>query len=563
MIRRVFLHTRLFALTVLAFDIAVLRWVGLSWADQLTFLAALGAWSLTGHLILSRWGRLLPDRLTAYAASAALGMTVHAGLCFVLFHTAVWRRTGLPGSRAAAWTAFAILLVTAFAGAIRGWRVPDSRPWIGSPSSAAQMLALASIVALFSAFGVANNEARFDFSEDRHVSVKKLVESGRSPFATRVVPEWGTRQDRWNHTMDGPLRVTELGFPRAFAQGFQHHGVESLLAGLSLLRGPFSLERSVAFSKPLSLLWLFLLAYWIFLIGRATVGLSNGLAVVAAAGVLFYAALNLFVLWGPVTSYRIAPLSGTLYHNVTQQASLAVGLAGLYLALLALRDRGPTFPIGCLLIAGSSFFKPSLFTLAAPALAVAVALQGPSAWRRDVLVGFGVLATTVVLWFAYPRLLHVPMLSAPVKPELLAWHRVHAPARIAWPVRNFPDLAVSVLVLSYAGFLLPALGLALPWRTVGPRVRAALRQPEVVALTVLFILGLVVGLCLVEDNFRRAHGNLMWAYAVGHFTVFPFLVLGLSRIKETILRRIGWTVYGAHLVSGAWNLLIMAYAGMF
>ena len=551
------------ALAVLTFDVAVLHWVGLSWGDQLTFLAALAVWSLAGHLILSRRCRVLADRFTTYAASAALGMTLHAGLCFVFFHTSVLRLTGLPGPRAAAQTAFALLFLPACVEAIRVWRAVDTRPWFSSTRSVSRIFVLASIVALFSAFGFANNEARFDFSEDRHVSVKKLVESRRWPFAMNVVPEWGMRQDRYNHVMDGPLRVTELGFPRAFGQGFQHYGVESLLAGLSLLRGPFSLESTVAFSKPLSLVWLFLVAYWILLIARLSVGLGEGLAVLAAGSVLFYAALNTFMFWGPVTSYRIAPISGTLYHNITQQASLAVGLGGLYLALVGLRDRRNLFPLGCLLMAGSLFFKPSLFTVAAPSLGVAAALQGRTVWQRGRLAGFGILVAAVILWFGYPRLLHIDMLSAPIRPAFLAWHGFHAPARIAWPVETRLRLALSVLVLSYAGFLLPLLALASPWRRLGARLRTTFRQPDLVALTVLFALSVLSGLFLVEENFRYAHGNFMWGYAVGHFTFLPFVALGLSRIQAPVLRRIGWVVYIAHLASGAWNLLLFAYAGMF
>ena len=546
----------------LALDATVLRWVGLSWGDQLTFLATLAAWSLAGHLILSRWDRLLPDRFTAYAASTALGMTLHAGLCFVLFHTGVWRLTGLPGPRAAAWAAFALLLVPALIEARRVGRTPDGRLWFSSAWSAAQLLALASILALLAAFGFANNDPRVDVWSP--IRVNTLVAARRSPFATSVVPEWGTRQDRHSQAMLGPSQVAELGFPRAFGwRGLPHHGVETLLVGLSVLRGPFSVERSVAFSKPLSLVWLFLVAYWSYLIARAVAELSHGLAVIAAAGTLFYAALNVFAFWGSVTSYRLAPISGTLYHNLTQPASLAVGLGGLHFALIALRDRRALFALGCLLLGSSFFFKPSLFTLAAPALGLAAALQGRSAGRRDVLVGFGILGAAVVLWFAYPRLLHVDTGNVPIKLAFLPWHRFHAPDRIAWPVGTRLSLALSVLVLSYAGFLLPMLGLASPWRTVRRRLRDAFRHPDVVALTALFALGFLSGMFLVEDNYRYAHGNFMWGYAVGHFTFLPFVVLGISRIQGTFVRRAGWTLYGAHLVSGAWNLLVLAYEGKF
>ena len=548
--------------SALALDVAVLRGVGLFWGDQLSFLAILAAWSLAGHLFLSRWDRLLPDPFTAYAVSAALGMTLYAGLCFVLFHTSVWRLTGLRGPRAAAWAAFALLLVPALVEARRVWRATERRPSLTSTYSVPVIFVLASVVALLSAFGVANNETGLDPSEDRRVSVRKLVEAGPSAFTTNVVPEWGSRQDRESHIMNGPWRVAELGFPAAFGQGFQHYGVESLLAGLSLLRGPFSIERSVAFSKPLSLLWLFLVPYWALLIARLTARLSEGLALWAATGVLFYSALNAFALWAPVSSYRVAPISGTLYHNTTQQASLAVGLAGLYLALLGLRERRSVFPLGCLLLSGSLIFKPSLFTIAAPSLSVAVALHGRTAWRPNMLAGVGLMATAVVVWFGYPRLLQIDMLASPIEPAFFPWHSFHAPERIPWSVWSAPSLAVSVLGLSYAAFLLAPIGLGAPWHGVGRRLRAALSQPDVVALVVLFALSVTSGLLLVEGNWRHSQGNFMWGYAAGHLTFLPFVVRGISRIANTFVRRLAWTVYVAHLVSGAWNLFLLAYAGV-
>jgi hypothetical protein len=319
----------------------------------------------------------------------------------------------------------------------------------------------------------------------------------------------------------------------------------------------------VAFSKPLSLVWLLLVAYRIFLMGRFTAGLSEDLAVLAAAGVLLYAALNVFVLWSPITSYRVAPISGTLYHNTTQQASLAVGLAGLYLAVQALRHRGGLFTPGCLLVAGSLFFKPSLFTVAAPALGLVAALRSREGWRRDELFGIGVIAGLATLWFfAYPRLLHLPVVSTPLKLAFLPWHHGHAPEQIAWSVKSSLVLTLSVSGLSYAGFVVPMLALATTRQSISQWRHAALRRPDIVALILVFALGLVSGLFFLEDNARRNHGNLMWGYAVGHFVLLPFVVLGISRITHTVVRRLGWTVYTAHLVSGAWNLLLFAYGGV-
>jgi hypothetical protein len=172
------------------------------------------------------------------------------------------------------------------------------------------------------------------------------------------------------------------------------------------------------------------------------------------------------------------------------------------------------------------------------------------------------MVAAVVLWFGYPRVLHVEMLTAPIKPAFLPWHGFHAPEQIPWPVWTWSSLAVSILGLTYAAFLLPVVGLATPWRGVGRRLRAALRQPDIVALVVLFALSAVSGLFLVEDNWRHAHGNFMWGYAAGHLTFLPFVVLGISRIASAVARRLAWTVYVAHLVSGAWNLFLLAYAGM-
>jgi hypothetical protein len=543
----------LFPITVLL-DAALLRFVGLVWIDQLVFAVVVLVWAAAGAAMLYRIRDILPDRLTFYALAATLGMLVHAALCFVLFHTAVVEATGLYDFRAAAQAAFAILLLPALLGARPGFKAARG-PWLATPKATAAIFALASVVAIVTAFGFFNNK-----DGQGRGQLRAWVASGTPLLEQRTAPNWGDPQDRPSQLFGGDL--ARRGFPDAYPFGaVSHRGVETTLTGIAYLSGRFFRVRWAAFSKPLCLLWLFVGSHWMFLIARER-GLKEVPAVLATAGMLLYAALNLFAFRAPVSSYNIAPASGTLYHNVHQLASVAIGLAGLYLLTRDLRQESGLFAFGCTFLGASLFYKPSFFAMVVPGLALAV-LIGRRFRSRDVLRGASVLLAGAALWYGYPWLLDLPMRwSVPLEVAFLPWQRGNASASVAWPVTSESALAISVLVLGYAALVVPALHagwrLARRLRSQSLPALATTVPPATAVLLVAAAGGILSGLFLIAGD-----GNYMWGSAVGLFCLLPLLVDEIGRIAKRPLRRLAWTIYGAHLLSGAWNLWVFGYWGTF
>jgi hypothetical protein len=350
-------------------------------------------------------------------------------------------------------------------------------------------------------------------------------------------------------------------FPHAYPFGaVSHRGVETTLSGVALLVARRFTEKGWArASKPLCLLWLFLATYWVFRIAKER-SQRDGSALAAAAGVLLYAALNPFLLRAAVSSYGICPAAGTLYHNVHQQASLAIGLGGLYLALRSLRRPTGLLEIGCALIGASLFFKPSFYAMVVPALAVGVFLARGFRLRADTLVGLGLLLACAGVWFAYPALFGIRgRWSIPVDLDFLPWHHFYVPKAIAWPTSGGVMLLLWVLVLGHASWVLPTLFAFRRWqrRPRGGGARGWI-EPGAAVLLVTACSGLLSGYLL-----RAGQGNYMWGSAVGIVCALPLVSGGIAAIEAWAARRIAWLLYLAHLASGAWNLWLFAYYDIF
>ena len=99
---------------------------------------------------------------------------------------------------------------------------------------------------------------------------------------------------------------------------------------------------------------------------RSLFGLSRPLSWLAQLGFAVFAPLNWPPLRTDVSSYLgLVASSGTLYHNITQLYSLAMGLLGVLLVGTAVKRRETdwAFVVGCVSGAGSFFFKPSFYTI--------------------------------------------------------------------------------------------------------------------------------------------------------------------------------------------------------
>jgi hypothetical protein len=523
----------------------VLRWVGLWWGAQLVFAGLVVVWALAGFAVLAPKAAALPDRFAVACTSVALGLAMHLAFAFLAFHRGLVRFLGLADLRAAALLALVPLAAIAALGARRLRPGLEPRRWCVSPASALALFAGASLVALGSAYGYRDGRA----GPENQLAAR--VEAGRPWGTGEAVPEWGSSQDRHRQLFEGGVALR--GFPRGFPRGvFEHRGVETTLTAVGYLVGPFDDDGWMAVSKPLNLLWLFLAAYGLYALAREWAG--EAAACAAGLGALFFAAIDPLLLAGlPASSYRVFPASGTLYHNVTQQASLAFGFVGLASCVRALRSGAGVYAPGCALLVASLFCKPSFFLVAGPLVLGAGLLARAALPRTQLVRGGAWLAGGVGAWLAYPRVFGLPSMGMPLEPGFFAWQRNTS---VLWPlvVESTPALLVLVVTLAFAAFLLPlADALRRP-----PRWDAGARLVGAIALA-----GVLFGVLLVERGSKAGQGNVMWTAACGLLVALPLLVRGIERIGSRSVRRAAWVVYAAHLLSGLWNLGLFGYLGRF
>lgn len=555
-------------LPVLALDVLALHVLGLRMLDLLAFLALMAVWTLAGSLFLHRQRHAFPDRFTFYALSAVLGMAIAMSAWFVGFQSSLLEGLGNPDPRSVALGVTALLLAPALAGAVLAARDRGGPPAMAQPGAITVLWVVGSCVACLSAFGVENNEF------GKAGTIRARIADGRPVMEQNFLPNWGRLADRAAHVVSYTRDIDAHGLPveTSFTGGrgrIVHStlgtgsGVPVTLLGALYPSGPHSRSRAMAFSKILSLAWLFLVPLWIFCIARDVLDAPVAASCLAGVGALTYAGLNLHAFVAPVSSYWICVASGSLFHNVTQQASLAVGFAGLYLALLDMRHPRGLFALGCLLVSLSALYKPSLFSVAAPAIGLVSLLQGRVAWRRDVLLGWVALVLLPAFWLIYPRLTGTEPLSAPVSVDFLGVLQVRTRGVLPWSTTTELKLLLTIALLAYAPLILPIAGWAArvlrERSTPMPAGSRRSNRPEIAALLVVIALGLFGGYALVESGPRRPHANFLWGAAVAHLCMLPFVTRAIARIEPRWLRVSGWLVYAANLASGVWNLWVYAF----
>lgn len=542
---------------LLLLNATLLRVLGFELGEQVVVVLALAVATLAGSAFLWRARGAFPDRVSFLLGGFLLGLVVAGAVLFVLLHREVYLRLGLSSVIGATRVGAAILSIPAGIGAwlvVRGGRWDVS--WTATP--------LALPLTLAAALGIGAATCYGAFGE----RVAEL-----SGVRASVTADWGNPLDKDVHVIEGPAVIASTGFPLetdAVPGASGVFGFETLLVGLAALGGE-GLEvgaiqgmRWLAFAVWAALLYLF------FSLSRRLFELTAGQALlVAVAAVLFgpippapfqlrFSAFTGF-LWS----------SGAMYHNLPQLLSVAIGGAGVFLVLSGLeRERG-AFLAGAVLVSGSFFFKPSLYTAAGPAILLWVPLLGRRLERARVL-GLFVLLLPIAVWIVYPHLFEGPVAAKSLNPaiapfEVLFHHeRVFPPLIAGHPVSR----ALAILVFSLA---LPLFVLVAHARSVGARLFAGsgsarlarLREhlPHLVLATLL-LLGLASALLCVERNSRRWDENFLWAAAAGIQLALPLLVAGVSRVRPPSWRSVGLALLALHLWGGVQHLVLFVRGGV-
>ena len=577
----------IFALTFIG-DIVALRWVGVPLLRQLIFAGFLLVCTFAGALFVSRRAGAFPDRFTFLMTSLALGLLMHMLLCFAAYHNPIMHLLAIPDYRSSTIAVFLLLCVMAYFGKIYCGKRDKSTQFFKYPLSTALIFLFASGFTIAAHFGFGNDlsypfHSKAQKEQDRpNTVVRQFLDAHNDPnfvMNTDRAPEWGGRIDSLWYVWLFSDDIAANGFPNAFRiergsravkhdaiRFFKHAGVEMNLLGAQQLAGRFSAELSASFSKMLSLTWNFLITYWVLVISRAVFGLPGWGATLAALGSLFYAGLNITFFSGPLRNSSILNYIAATQWNLNQCAQLGIGLAGIYLLLADLKQSSGRYFLGCLLLAGSLFYKPSLFSVGVPAIGLASLWLGRNFFRAEVLAGWLVIVLACVFWFAYPRVLDLPPIESPIGFGFMVVQLHHGGGLLPGG-GQFGDLfgKVFLFVLMFAGLAIPAFAVILD-ATMRPQraLRAAIatfRRPEYAAVWLSFLFGTIAALCLYEENNRKFFGSFLFGGGAAYILFLPILVKLLCGIQNTLLRRTGWAVYGAHLASGAANLYLYVVSG--
>ena len=560
---------------MVALNSIILLAIGTGFVPHLTAVVLLAYGAVCGMPVAYAVRRTLRNDPVALGVVATLsGLIMYIGLAYLLFHFPRW---GLPigGLRGACIVAL-VLMSPLAAVTVARWRL--SRQAAPETVGASEcrprvdlvllvgcgLMAIAVSAACFYGYVVKVPEGSPDFfSVPSSRELWKLPQAGGDPSNPPDIPAWGRWGDFRIHLSEMPEAIIESGgLPDVFVA---HRGVPLMVMTLVMPVQDASTVRLGDTTKAvMPVLW-FAVFYFLGFAAREVVGLSRGLTWLAAGAGALFAPINT-PPWSSLTSYRgLFPSALSQYHNLTQLASIAIALPGLVLAGLALRRRAPgrSFVVGCALVGVSLFFKPSLYTAAAPALGV-IWLLHPRRWSPVLVGGLVAAAIPAALWFLVGALTASNSAVIVFEPfqALLATRGDRLPGLDD----QGPLLAAIVLLVTFAA-LAPALvdriarvvrtGGVRPWR---PSIQPH-QWPQALLLTVLAF-GLASGL-LLNEPVREISGNVKWATGAGIVVALPVLIGFIARTSSTALRRTAWVLMAAHLGYGVHSIYATLARGTF
>jgi hypothetical protein len=323
--------------------------------------------------------------------------------------------------------------------------------------------------------------------------------------------------------------------------------------------------------KVASLALFFVVAYATYAIARYGFGASRFISVLAGVtSLLFGAIFPTFWAFGNLTRSSYLGLyspAGSFYHNATQLFSHGLAATGVALIGVALKQRVKLVALGCLLIAASTFYKPSFILYFVPAMFLLVpVLYLAQRVTRDVIIGLGLLLLAPAAWILYPLLMQVPRVptTLAIEPFQVSVYWVHQSWNYAF-LRSPLALAAFVVAMSFAFPLLTvAFALADPqWRGwwSWARLKQALTgYPFEVLIVVFFGLSVAAGILLVEPNDLLA-GNMAWGTNSAYLVALPGLLYLTPRLSSRAARWILWIVFAWQVLSGTRHLIRFVITG--
>jgi hypothetical protein len=541
--------TILISATVLLLNVAILWVLGVDLFAQGMVVLALAALALVGSVFLWRSRRVFPDRFSFYLCALLLGLFAAFGLLFAAYHQALCNLFGIASIRGATLVCAIPLAMLAVIGV---WLAMRDRSWT-APWTATRM---ALPFALLAALGISAATCYGAFNE-------LVAES--SPIRPLLVMDWGHTWDKPVHMVQGPEAIVEFGFPLETdkvrgASGV--YGLQVLLTALAQL-GHSGLEvGAVQSMKWLVFFTYTALFYLFFSFSRTLFELPVSWALLGSAAVLVFGPIHPEPFQFAYSSFLgFIWSSGGMYHNLPQLLSLALGAAGIFLVLSSIGSRGDAFVAGAVLITGSFFFKPSLYTAAGPAIFLWIPLyERRFEWRK--ILGYLALLFPIVYAIGYPLLFDVNVKAKSLNPAispfevLFHYNRSFAPFIADHPVLR----ATAIVACSLAAPLFVAtVHVKQAAESIWSGRRHALvqwlreRVPHLV-LGTIFTLGLGNAILLVEQNSRKWDENFIWVAAAAYQLAIPVLLVMMRGIERRGLRWTAFALFALHLWGGMHHL---------
>lgn len=544
-------HTIPLALTAVVFilNIILLMWIGAGFKTLFGSFLVQIIWTLGGSALINRFRVRVGDPVLFYLISYCIGLMI------LYFSGFVWLHRGLLGNRRelAVLAAFAPLCLLALIGikqavADRNTLSPI-RTW-----PVAILLCVSFFVAALGTYGFENNpkNSRINKPEWRQTE--------------NMVPSWSWQSDRKFHYERVVVSTYEEGFP---PERVNHRGFHVSVMSVTMLTGDMTRPRYMQTYKTMAWVFFFMLSYALYATGRKLLDLGDRLSVFVAASALVFSPLKLPLLAFSPTYRGFFSASGTLYHSDTQYTSMACSAVGIYLVLSSLKEKTLTFFLGCALIAGAFFLKPSNFIVLAPACYLFALI----CWRdfnKDRFWGLAVLLGAPILWFGYihysgssssmDSVIGRKTLSEPravemgLKIQFFAGYLPRLQNRFPGWITGTPVLIIfTMTAMSFAAFWVGAFRalkqVIIETKLHPKRIIAHMHtHAHIYFCLAFFFAALLLSITLSEHKYRNI--NWKWAAAASYVLCLPVFAKGITLVKSTVLRRISWGLYGFQLMQG-------------
>jgi hypothetical protein len=540
--------------TVLAANGWLLHVLGIPLLHQGIFLAEVALLTVCGLSLVAPRHRDFPDGLTFLLTCFILGLILVFVPAYVLYHRPIH-----PFELRQPVLDLAVLLILAPFAASGLRRIVVDPP--GLPLSRARWapactLLMAFAISVATMYGFANDTQDYELLHPPHAA---------------LIANWGSKWDKPAHLIEYPAEIRRDGLPNPDADTVGYRALPVVAMVLAVPLGRLETGALLHAMKPLCFLMYFAFAYLLFAYAGYLFELPPAVCLlVALSGLL----LGPIPPW-PLSSAHCSAVLGfvwssaELYHNLPQLFCLVIGGAGIFQILSSVKYGSPLFALGCAFATASFFFKPSLYSIVGPTVILMVPFYD-APFSRMKLEGYAVLFLPLVFQPIYRRLFHIhgASLNADIRPFATILH--YAPA-------YFPDFVADRPVLLVGAVLVCSLALVLYlagyWtiealRRIRKRGWGTIsldpgRDVPSLFLGVLFTLGLLGALLLLENSPDRWAENFFWAPAAGYQLLLPIIFVAIRKIHGATLRRIAYSLYALHMAGGLQHLTLWTVRGTF